>query len=514
VAATSALREILARFGVTFDDKALKRGTASINQAVAGLKSMAGIIGSAFIVRGLARFVGETIRMGDALDKTSQQLGLSVNQFEGLSHAAELAGVDAAAFGNSMGQIQQRALLASEGSKQAADAFRELGVDVRDASGNLKDGEQLLFEVSDGLRNMEDQNRRVGLSMILMGRSGRRLLPMLTQGSDAIREQAAESRRLTGDLTDYVAVSVELTDTITRFRRGLMGLRAALAVVLLPIIDRTTRALTWLGVKIREVTEQSHAWELAMIAIGIAAVALGIKLTIAFAGPLLTIGLVAAAVILVGLAIDDLWVAIEGGDSIIGSSIDELLAYTGTWWRFRNMVNEAKQAVQDLWEVLQAVGQFMSGVFGADPNRPEDVTAGFIADAFDVGRSVREFVSPGEQREGMQHRRDELRRQRFRDRRRRARLVSEAREEGGGAFEGEIRLGRPTVGPGGRIGRIPAQRFQGGQWVTMGDSHTEVNVTTQATDPEEVGRIAGRAVREANEQERRRTLAAIEGSSS
>lgn len=503
--AETALRAILARFGVQFDDRQLRRGTRSINEAVRGLRAFGAAIGGAVIVRGIGRFVASTIRLGDDLDKTSQQLGITAEDFEALSHSANLAGVDAAAFANGLGILQRRANDAATGSAEAVDSFRQLGIEWQDAEGNLLSGPELLANVADGMVALDNPAERTALSMELMGRSGRRLLPMLTQGSDAIREQAEESRRLTGDLDDYRAVSVELTDNIARYNQALLGLRARLAVVLLPIIDRAVRTLTRWSVAIRELTEQSHMWQIALVALGVAAVGLGIKLTLAFAGPLITVGLFAAALVIIALIIDDLWVAIEGGDSVIGSLIDEVLAAIGVWWRFENMVNEVRQAVQDLWEVLQAGGQFFAGIFGAEA--PEEVSAGYIRGAHGAGRGVREFFSPGAERERL-----ETEAQEAQLRRRSRRLAHRRRrEEAGGALEGEFRSGRAIIEGGRIVGRTPAQRFQGGQWVNVGDTSVDVSVTTAATDPEEVGRIARRETTRALEQERRATLAALEG---
>lgn len=511
--AESALRSILARFGVQFDDRQLRRGTTSINSAITGLRNFAGAIGGAVLVRGIGRFVGETIRMGDALDKTSQQLGLTANDFEGLSFAAGLAGVDAAAFGNGLGQLQRQALAAQQGSTAVAEAFASIGVEVEDSEGNLRSGNDLLMDMADGLANIDNENERVGLSMQLMGRSGRRLLPMLNQGAEAMRAQAEEGRRLTGDQTEFVAVSVELTDTLFRFNRSLHGLRARIAVVLLPIIERSVRTMTRWAVTIRELTEDSHIWQIALAGIGVAAVALGIKLTLAFAGPLVTIGLLAAALLIIGLIVDDVWVAFEGGDSVLSGLADELLAAIGVWWRFEHVVREVHQAVQDLWEFLQAAGQFFVGIFGGGPEGPAQDRGSMVRGGFSAGRSVRELFSPSEAGEGAAFRREEARRRGARDRTTRRRAAAALREEQG-PQEGDLRSGRVLTGEGGRIiGRAPAQAYRGGQWVTVGETSVEVNVQTASTDPEEVGRIVRRETTATLERERRQTLAALEGAS-
>jgi hypothetical protein len=392
-------------------------------------------------------------------------------------------------------------------------------VEFQDTNGELLSAQDLMANVADGMAAMDNPAERVALSMELMGRSGRRMIPMLSGGSEALREAMGEAEGLTGNLDEFTAVSVDLTDNLFRWQQAMLGVRARMAVTLLPIIDRAVRTLTRFSVAIREVTEGSHLWELALIGLGVAAVALGVKLTLAFAGPLITFGLIAASLVIIGLVIDDLWTAVEGGDSIIGSAVDELLAYIGVWFRFRHMVGEVRTALADLWEFLQAVGQFFTGVFGGGPEGPEGTAGRMIRRGFEIGRSVREFVSPGERREGARHRREEGRRAARAERRTRegqagARRVRAARAEAGGALEGEIRTGQVIRGPGGRIlGRQPAQVRQGGRWVNIGDSTTTVNITSQAMSPEDLGREVRGQVRAEGERQRRRTLAAAEGTS-
>ena len=89
---------------------------------------------------------------GDALGKTATQLGLTSDQLQSWQAAAGFAGVEGQKFAQSMRVLQKNTLLAEQGSKQAGDAFKKLGVDVKDSNGQLKTGDQLMREVGVALR--------------------------------------------------------------------------------------------------------------------------------------------------------------------------------------------------------------------------------------------------------------------------------------------------------------------------------------------------------------------------
>jgi hypothetical protein len=328
-------------------------------------------IGGAAAVAQLTSFVNETIRLGDSLDKTAQQVGLTTQELQAFSHAAELGGVDSAAFANGMGQLQRKAYDASTGLQEAEDSFAALGIEVLDSSGELKTGSQLLNEVADGLQNTENSTTRTALSMELMGRSGRRLLPMLTSGSEGLAQMAGELDELGGGASDQmIQQSVALTDNLTRFRVRLLSIRSALATRFLPVIDRTVRWLGGFSEKVVDLIENSHLLKAAAIAVGAVLVAIGVATAASWAPIVGVVAAVSVGITVLTLLIDDLWMTAQ--DPAADTLTRRFLEWATGAENARQIINNLNQAVEDLRNTLSSVAGFIGievGEEGTDRQR-------------------------------------------------------------------------------------------------------------------------------------------------
>ena len=107
------------------------------------------------------------------------------------------------------------------------DSFRGLGIALRDATGATRDVGDVFLEASDAIAALPTQADRAIAAYELFGRQGIQLLPILQQGSEAIRE-SAEAFRQFGILTADQAVRLKALEqsytntgtVITDRRRG------------------------------------------------------------------------------------------------------------------------------------------------------------------------------------------------------------------------------------------------------------------------------------------------------
>ena len=357
-----ALRELFAEFGVEFDNDALEEGNDSITGMVQGLKALGAALASAAVIGGLNSMVEEIRAMGDELDKTGIQLGISTQDMQEWRFAAGLAGVDAAAFSQSLALLQRNANEAAEGTGSQAEAFAALGVNVRTATGELKDGNTLLIETGVALGALENDSERVALSLQLMGRSGRRMLPLFTQGAEGVAAARAELEQLGGGLSqEVIDQTVALTDEQLRLETAMTSLKARLALALLPTINRFTQAVVGIVAGLARMTDGTHVAEIAMFALGVAAIALAVKMAAAFAIPIALAAAAALAIGVVILVVDDLITLFEGGESVIGEFIDALFG-VGT-------AAEVVRDLKDAWEGLTlAIRRAFAVLRGEDPD--------------------------------------------------------------------------------------------------------------------------------------------------
>ena len=112
-----------------------------------------------------------------------------------------------------------------------------MGIDIRDSNGNIKPTGDLLLEVAEEFKRVEDPALRAAAASALFGRSGVNLVNTLAQGADAIRAQGDEVERL-GVITDEQArASERYIDSMARLRGAVNGLGFAFGAELLPILE-------------------------------------------------------------------------------------------------------------------------------------------------------------------------------------------------------------------------------------------------------------------------------------
>src|SRR3546814_12756762 len=98
-----------------------------------------------------------------------------------------------------------------------ADTFGRLGVRVRDANGQVRSTEAVFRDVAEALSRVPSQAERVSIANRLMGESGARLLPILSQGARGLDEFARQARDAGAVLdAEMIAQADAASDAIAR----------------------------------------------------------------------------------------------------------------------------------------------------------------------------------------------------------------------------------------------------------------------------------------------------------
>ena len=189
----ATLRELVATFGIKTDKGSIKKSEAALNKFKNAAKAAVTIFASGMIVNSIRNITNEVAAMGDNIDKTSKRLGVNAQALQELRFAGNLAGVSNESLSMSLRLVQKSALEASQGSKTYVEDFARLGVTVTDANGQLKSAEQLISEMGDGFNALTSDTEKTALAQSLLGRSGSELLPLLAQGTEAIKAQRKEA---------------------------------------------------------------------------------------------------------------------------------------------------------------------------------------------------------------------------------------------------------------------------------------------------------------------------------
>lgn len=246
MAATFA--EAMIRF--TADGGGLSRQLSGIEKAVGdSADRMASMVKRAMLELGTAiaaiaapaalfEMIKSSAEAGEALEKMSQRVAISVETLSGYKLAGDLAGVSMEEFGTALQRASKNIVDASHYTGEAVDALDALGIRVTDNNGKLKTAEQVMLEVADRFMGMEDGARKTAMAIEIFGRSGANMIPMLNQGSAALAAQRKESDLLGGTWTTAQAkIAEEFTGLLQRVATGLAGFRDEIAGYLLPFAN-------------------------------------------------------------------------------------------------------------------------------------------------------------------------------------------------------------------------------------------------------------------------------------
>lgn len=365
----SALREIFARFRTSFDDKALKKGAHSTDSLIDRLSALKEEIAGAALVWGVRHFAQEMTHAAMEVDLTRQRLGLSSEQVQAWGLAARMAGRDAEDFVDAISTLQERARDAIIDPKSdPAQQLRLLGVEARDASGALKDGQTLILEVADAMSAMESDTDRVGAAMTLFGDVGRELLPILRQGRAGFEGYEATLRELGGGISeDAIAASREMAMASARLDLAMLSLKSKLSVLLLPALSRSAEASAKFAGALARLAQHGRLMEVTMAALGVAAVTAGRATLLTWlraAASFLALAAVVAAAILI---FEDLTVAMEGGDSVIGDFADSVVALGRVSLGDGSVLGGIIGAWEYLASLINAAVDGIMSVLGFDP---------------------------------------------------------------------------------------------------------------------------------------------------
>lgn len=180
----------------------------------------------------------------DQLNKASQKYGVAVEQLSALSYAGKLSDVSLEAIGTGLKKLSVNMLDTAAGTGEAKEAFKALGIEVKNADGGLKSSDEVLGQIADRFAGMEDGAGKTALAVKLFGKAGADLIPLLNQGSKGLRDMKEEAERL-GVIVggDLAKKSEEFNDNLTRISASLDAVKIALLGGVIDKLNDLTAAL-------------------------------------------------------------------------------------------------------------------------------------------------------------------------------------------------------------------------------------------------------------------------------
>ena len=208
------------------------RGAASgIGSTLGGILPAAGVVG-------LTAMGKQAIDAADNLNDLSQRTGVAVPILSKFGAAAKDAGSSIDEVAKGMGRLSKGII---DPASKTNEALKSIGVNSRDAQGNIRGLDQIMLDISDKFAKMPDGAQKTALAMELFGKSGMNLIPMLNGGRDALSKYSA-----TID-TEMAQAADKFNDAINAVARSISGPFNQAITALLPFITQLAQGIAGLA---------------------------------------------------------------------------------------------------------------------------------------------------------------------------------------------------------------------------------------------------------------------------
>lgn len=195
----------------------------------------------------MAVFTKQSINAADHISKLSQSTGIGTEELSALAYAGDLANVPIEALATSVSRFNRNIYDATRGTGDAGKAFTAMGISIKDANGNLKSADQLIAEVADKFAGYEDGVEKSAIAMLLFGKAGAQMIPLLNAGGEGLRQMKEEAKQLGLTIDSETGKAAEqFNDNLTRLGAAARGLGNTMMRELLPTLvefsDKTVDA--------------------------------------------------------------------------------------------------------------------------------------------------------------------------------------------------------------------------------------------------------------------------------
>jgi hypothetical protein len=185
-------------------------------------------------VAATARAVKASIDHSAALHDQSQALGFATEDLSAYEFGLKQVGVTSEQLTTSLARFNKSVA-------DDSDAFKQLGIDIHDANGDLKSNAVLLEAVADAFQKMENGAIKASIAQQLLGRSGGALIPFLNEGRAGIRAMTEEADNFGQVISsETAALADKFGDNLQKIADASSGVGNAIAAGALPtLVDLT-----------------------------------------------------------------------------------------------------------------------------------------------------------------------------------------------------------------------------------------------------------------------------------
>jgi len=212
-----------------------KNAALSFNSLKGAVGGFATAIAGSAIVGGLGAIVKKSIDAGGELDDLQIKTGIAASSLFAIGNAAKVADVDLGTLGKGLTKLNINLVKAAEGNEDLARKFQSLGVNVKNANGQVVPADKALKQIADRFADMPDGAKKAEVAVALFGKAGADLIPLLNEGSVGL--ERFKSKLTPKEFEEFTKRSDQFGESLTELgvRTNAFGLE--LTAELLPALQ-------------------------------------------------------------------------------------------------------------------------------------------------------------------------------------------------------------------------------------------------------------------------------------
>ena len=200
------------------------------------------------VEKALANLTLEQAAAAGEIQDVAMQTGLPTEAVQRYQYACDMIGVSFDTVASSQAKMIRSMADVQSGSETAAATWNQLGIEVMNADGSLRDAQEVFLEVIDVLGQIENATQRDAVSMEVFGRSAQDLNPLIVQGTDAFQAFYDEASDVKDILTDVqletlAGLDDEMHRVEARFESGANSMALKFTPALQEFYEKTSEGI-------------------------------------------------------------------------------------------------------------------------------------------------------------------------------------------------------------------------------------------------------------------------------
>lgn len=141
------------------------------------------------VTKDILKLATESMNYADKVSDLAAQYGVSTDAISEMQYIAEQSSTSVEGLTSAMSMLYMRA-------KQDGEAFQQLGISVKDNQGNFKSMDELFWETTGALNDIESDGEKSAIMLDLFGRSAMNVGEVLRKSTDEINAMRQEAHNL------------------------------------------------------------------------------------------------------------------------------------------------------------------------------------------------------------------------------------------------------------------------------------------------------------------------------